>query len=131
MVAKQRALIVLLVLLSFGPRPVAAHPPTDVKLNYDAPTATLHIEVAHVAKNLREDGIRQLVIYKNDQELSRITIVRQTTPDGLTKDFSLEAVAGDAIRVRAISKRGGYLEQTLVIPLLTSPGEEENEQPGV
>ena len=129
MVAKQRALIVLLVLLIFCPRPVAAHPPTDVKLSYDAPTATLHIEVAHVAKNLREDGIRQLVIYKNDQELGRMTIVRQTTPDSLTKDFSLEAVAGDAIRVRAISKRGGYLEQTIVIPLLTPLREEENERP--
>lgn len=130
MVVKQWARIVLMVLAIFCPRPVAAHPPSDVKLSYDAPTATLHIEVAHVAKNLREDGIRQLVIYKNDQELSRITIVRQTTPDGLTKDFSLDAVAGDTVRVRAISKRGGYLEQTIVIPLLIPLREEENEQPG-
>ncbi len=126
---KQRARIVVMALLIFCPRPAAAHPPSDVKLSYDAPTATLHIEVAHVAKNLREDGIRQLVIYKNDQELSRVTIIRQTTPDGLTKDFSLEAVEGDALRVRAISKRGGHLEQTIVIPLLTPLREEEKEQP--
>ncbi|MBI3616625.1 MAG: hypothetical protein HY210_00140 [Candidatus Omnitrophica bacterium] len=124
MMRKQQVLIVLLVLLIFCPRPVAAHPPSDVKLSYDAPTAILHIEVAHVAKNLREDGIRQLVIYKNAQELSRITIIRQTTPNSLTKDFPLEAVAGDAIRVRAISKGGGYLDQTIVIP------REEKEQPG-
>lgn len=126
---KQQTLVVFMALLIFCPRPVAAHPPSDVKLSYDAPTATLHIEVAHVAKNLREDGIRQLVVYKNDQELGRITIIRQATSDGLTKDFSLEAVEGDAVRVRAISKRGGYLEQTVVIPLLTSSSEEEKEQP--
>ena len=120
----------LMALLILCPRPAAAHPPSDVKLSYDAPTATLHIEVAHVAKNLRQDGIRQLVVYKNDQEISRITIVRQTTPDSLTKDFPLEAVEGDAVRVRAISKGGGYLEQTLVIPLLTPLREKENEPPG-
>lgn len=119
---KQRARIVVMVLLIFCPRPAAAHPPGDVKLSYDAPTATLHIEVAHVAKNLREDGIRQLAIYKNDQELGRITIIRQTTPDGLTKDFSIDAVEGDAVRVRAVSKGGGYLDQTIVIPR----GEEES-----
>ena len=124
MFAKQRILIVLLVLLIFCPRPVAAHPPSEIKLSYDAPTATLHIEVAHLAKNLRQDGIRQLVVYKNGQELGRITVVRQTTPQGLTKDFSLEAAAGDTVRVRAISKGGGYLEQTIVIP------EEEKKDPG-
>ena len=122
---KQQVLVVLMALLSFGPRPVAAHPPSDVKLSYDAPTATLHIEVAHLAKNLRQDGIRQLVVYKNDQELKQITVVRQTTPNSLTKDFSLEAVAGDTIRVRAISKGGGYLEQTIVIP------PEEKDEPGL
>ena len=129
MFAKQRVLIVLLVLAIFCPRPVAAHPPSDVKLSYDAPTATLHIEVAYLAKNLREDGIRQLVIYKNDQELGRITVVRQTAPDSLTKDFS----SRPSLVTRSVSGRsareGGYLEQTIVIPLLTPLREEEKEQP--
>ncbi|MBI5149556.1 MAG: hypothetical protein HZA28_02130 [Candidatus Omnitrophica bacterium] len=121
---KQRTLIVLLVLLIFCPRPVAAHPPSEVKLSYDAPTATLHIEVAHLAKNLRQDGIRQLVVYKNGRELGRITVVRQATHDGLTEDFPLEAAAGDTVRVRATSKGGGYLDQTIVIP------QKEKEDPG-
>ena len=129
MFTKQRALVVLTVFLIFCPRPAAAHPPSDVKLSYDTPTAALHIEVAHLAKNLRQDGIRQLVVYKNGQELDRITVVRQTTPESLTKDFPLDAVEGDTVRVRAISKGGGDLDQTIVIPLLTPLREEEKEQP--
>ena len=116
MVTKNSSFIFLVVLLVLCPRPVAAHPPTDIQLSYDAPAAILHIEVVHLAKNLQKDGIRQLVVYKNDRELAGITIVRQTTHEGLTNDFPLKAAAGDTIRVRAISKKGGDLEQTIVIP---------------
>lgn len=121
----KKTFIFLLTFSIFNLQPVFAHPPTDMKLSYNIEKGVLHIEMTHVTKDIREDGIRQLLIYKNAEEPIAITIVKQTTPHSLVEDFSLKAVVGDTIRVRAISKRGGYSDQTIII------SEEEKDKEGL
>lgn len=105
----------IIVLLLTSNLQAIAHSPTDLELSYDIKNGVLHIEMTHVTNDIREDGIRRLLIYKNDEEVSAMTIVKQTTPHSLIKDVSFAAVVGDTIRVRAISKRGGYADQSIII----------------
>ncbi len=92
----------------------SAHPPSNIKLNYDKEETFLYVEVTHVTNNVRKKGLARLIIYKNNEAPIEISNLNQTI-NGVADKFRLEAVAGDMIRVRAISNRGEYLDQTLLV----------------
>lgn len=96
---------------------VFAHPPTDLKLEYNLDSQTLHVEMKHVVGNTNDaDHIRKIEIYKNQEDPITKYIVKQTTPAIEVDDIALTAKPGDVIRVVAFSSRGGSTEATLTVP---------------
>jgi len=93
-----------------------AHPPAHIGLVYNQEEGNLHIELGHVTKNLRKHYIRKLFICKNDVEVKNFLYVHQATSALLVEDVSLEAVAGDVFRVKAVCRESGYKDATLVVP---------------
>ncbi len=103
--------------LAFLLKPVLAHPPADLKLEYNQDTQTLHVEMKHVIGNTYDpDHIRKVEIYKNQDEPVIKYVVKQATPTSEAQDISLEAKPEDVIRVVAYSSRGGSAEATLTVP---------------
>ncbi len=94
---------------------VQAHPPGKIELSYDAKEHILTVKIDHVTNNTLKHYIRKLTLFKNDQELDSYYFVTQS-PQGLEEKIPLEAKSKDNIRVKAICKQAGYLEQTLTIP---------------
>ncbi len=97
--------------------PLFAHPPSDLRVNYDPAEGVLHIAMTHVTgSNMIRHHIRKIQIFKNDEMVLDSTIVQQTSAHSMTKSIPLSAVAGDTIRVKAICSEGGIGEQTIVVP---------------
>src|SRR3989338_3594968 len=106
--------ICLAIVLSLS-LPCFAHPPTDLQLSYDQEKQTLHIKAAHATNNIREHHIRKLLIYKNQEKQTDLTLAKQTTPQELIKDVALKVSSGDTITVKVFSDEGGTREASLVV----------------
>ena len=91
-----------------------AHPPSEMKLNYDAKQKLLHIEIKHLSYNPREHHIRRLMIVKNDEQ-PLISYFSSQKPDGLSQDVTIDAKKGDIIYVKAYCSDSGTKEETLAI----------------
>ena len=92
-----------------------AHAPSKIDLTYDADKKVLHLEMTHVSTNLLKHYIRKIIIYKNEEEVQNIYLVKQTTASTVVEDVPLEAKDGDVIRVKAICAEAGYKEESLTI----------------
>ena len=99
-----------------APIAVWATPPSDMKLNYDLASKTLHIEIQHVTNNNRKHFIRKLLIENNKKEVKTIEYVSQPTPNTFSEDVALDAKKGDVIRVTATCIKGGRGTEKLKIP---------------
>ena len=113
--------VILIMFFLMAAKPLFAHPPTSMKLNYDPIAQTLHIEIEHVSSHLSKHHIRAIDIYKNQEEAGHIVLPTQTTPQGEVRDVSLKALTGDTIQVKAICSRGGVGEESLVVPEAVPP----------
>lgn len=102
--------------------PAGAHPPLDIALEYDHENQTLHVEMEHIVRNMKDHYIRKTLITKNNgtpiEEYSR----RQTTPTSYVMDVPLPAKTGDQITVEAFCSEGGSLSATLIVP---APGQDD------
>ena len=98
------------------PNNLWAHPPSDMKLEYDQNQKNLHVEITHTAHDPREHHIRKILITHNDKEPLVRYFATQTRPSELIVDVPLEAKAQDKIRVMAICNEGGQKEETLIVP---------------
>ena len=59
-------LFLFLFAVAFLLTPALAHPPTDLKIEYNQDTKTLHVEMKHVVGNTYDaDHIRRIEVYKN------------------------------------------------------------------
>ena len=90
------------------------HPPSDMRMSYDQQTGVLLVEVKHITPT-RSHHIRRFVVYKNNEEVSALTIVKQTTPSEFIQEIPLKAAVGDTIRAVVLCNEGGSGERTLVI----------------
>ncbi len=96
------------------PGSALGHPPSDMRINYDSQTGVLLVEVKHITTT-RNHHLRKLVVYKNGEEQTKFTIVKQTTPSTMIQEIPLKTVPGDTIRVSVLCNEGGNEERTLVI----------------
>ena len=103
------ALVILVAGLVF------AHPPKDMQLKYDETSQTLHIEMVHVTSDMFRNYVYRIVVLKNEEQVINQFFTKQKNPHDAIEDFSLQAVVGDVIRVKAFCKEGGEAEETLTI----------------
>jgi len=108
-------MVIFLFILFLQPFFLWAHPPTDMKLEYDQNEKNLHVEITHVAHDPREHHIRKVLIYQNDEKPIIRYFATQTRPSLLIVDVPLEAKEKDTVRVKAICNEGGQKEETLVV----------------
>ncbi len=131
-----------------------AHPPKDIKLDYDLQKKILHIEMSHVVSHMRKHHIRKILISINDDSPAgpaivqqatpygvsndapmkaevndngsiNLTIVKQTTPYGFSEDIPIKAEIDDSIFVEALCSQGGAIEGSLVVSDPDQPAEEK------
>jgi len=93
-----------------------AIPPSSIELNYHPETGVLDVVVHHVTHDLLKHRIRQITLYKNDQEIDQRQYIKQTDPESQVDQFMFNFESGDVIRVKAVCSKAGYGEESLVIP---------------
>ena len=95
---------------------VWSHSPSNIKLEYDQKKGNLHIEMDHVSTSLREHRIRRLIVYKNDEKLINMVLTTQTSNSKVIEDVTVDAKAGDVIRIKAFCSEAGSGEAEITIP---------------
>ena len=110
-----RILITVILFFILTITSVEAHAPTSIELHYDLPQKVLSIEIKHQSRNPREHRIRKIRVYLNDDPPLELFLTHQTAPAYDKEEISLEAKAGDHIRVEVFCSQGGWEEATLVV----------------
>lgn len=98
------AICLAFVLASLGlfPVTVRATPPSDIQLSYDMASKALKVTIFHATPMPTMHYIKIVDIKKNGVELSKYFYKYQTDKDVAAYTYTLPAVAGDTLEVRAI-----------------------------
>lgn len=101
---KKFFLTLFLILLAVS---AFAHPPTDIKLEYNSATRMLTITANHpLQNNIVSDParhyLREITVSVNGKIVITETLVFQQSPNGEISSFLLNVKAGDRISVRAV-----------------------------
>ena len=119
--AMKKILLIIGILLFGFINSVGATPPSSIELTYELDKKNLHIQIAHAAHDPHKHHIRKVEVSLNDEKPIDLYFATQTTPAFLMIDLTLEAKAGDTIRVLAICNEAGRREETLIIPKEDKP----------
>lgn len=84
-----------------------AHPPTDIQMEFDKVSQTLHLKMQHVSSDFYDHYIRKTVVYVNGQEAATVANHRQINPSEFKQDISVQAKVGDEITVKIYCAEGG------------------------
>ena len=119
--------LILSVMMVFGPVKAWATAPNAIKLSYDQSAQMLHMEIEHVSSNIDRHFIRKAVITKNGHDLRVFYFTRQDTPVMAVKDIKYSAAEGDVIEVQVFCNQGGGLREVLEVPKAEQPIDNEQE----
>lgn len=93
-----------------------AHPPSDIKLNFDTQTKALQVVVTHNTSNPLSHYVKRLGIFLNGDEVIEQNISRQDNNVTQTLSYILpDAKSGDFIFVEAVCSKSGKLERRMEI----------------
>ncbi len=94
---------------------VQATPPRNLELDYDQTNKVLHVHLTHISTNVYDHYIRQIIVYKNDQSVKVLRLVKQNTGRELRQDIPIDAKLGDVLRIKAVCNQAGTLEATITV----------------
>ena len=100
---------------------VFAHPPREIKMEYDAVQKILKIDMEHVSRNHTRHYIRKIVVTVNDRPPMVEYYRQQVNPAHFTVEIPLEAKGGDKIAIQAYSSEGGIQEASIDVPVTVNP----------
>jgi hypothetical protein len=107
------ALMLGLCLLS--PGRVMADPPKDLVLSYDAASQTLSATIAHSSTFTGLHYIKQVIVKKNHELISKNDYTSQTGKTSFTYTYSVPAAANDLLEVTAVCNIQGSKTATLKV----------------
>lgn len=112
---KRRFLLGLMFVVLSVPAAMA-HAPSVMELTYSHEERMLSIDVAHETGDRNSHYIRKLEIFLNEEKVKDFYFKRQVKITGLDKTYPIQAQEADVITVKAICRKGGNIEQTLIVP---------------
>ena len=108
--------IVIIMGVVLSAAAVMAHAPSEMDLTYSHDEQMLSIDVAHEISDRDDHYIRKLEIFFNEEKVKDFYFKRQIKITGLDKKYPLKAQEADVITVKAICRKGGTIEEILVVP---------------
>jgi hypothetical protein len=112
----QRFTILAILVLTVLATQAAAHSPSSVVLDYDVGTQILTVTVSHSVSDTATHYVEEIQIQKNGVAYTSRPYTTQDTTSGMEDTFTVDAVAGDVLRVTAICNILGSLVQELTVP---------------
>lgn len=106
-------LIPLLLTFAVLPKPVLAHDPTAMKLEYDLDNQTLSVTITHLVADPNSHYIYKVEIRKNGAPYLTEEYISQPTTSTFTYTYSVTAIDGDVLKVTADCSIGGSITGTL------------------
>ena len=93
-----------------------AHPPSDIKIQFDPATRTLTATVKHRVSNPKTHYIRKIDIGLNGKELKMMPFTRQETSTGQALSCVVpQAQMGDTLSVEGYCNLSGKLEKEIKV----------------
>ncbi|MFH1829719.1 MAG: hypothetical protein ABH871_02930 [Pseudomonadota bacterium] len=113
----KKELFLILILTFFAiPLLVHANPPHAIHAKYDSVRQELNIIVQHPVTNPTEHFIKEVVIYKNGQEIKKEQFDFQTSRRNQSiPPIKIVANSGDEFRIVAICNKSGSGETTIQV----------------
>ncbi len=93
-----------------------AHPPSDIKIQFDPATKTLTATITHRVSNPHSHYIRKVDIGLNGQEIQMLPLTKQET--GTIQTITVvvpEAKKGDTLSVEGYCNLSGKLEKEIKV----------------
>lgn len=102
--------------IAFTAASASAHPPTDMKLEYDAQQKILKVTMRHVTTDVRVHYVRAITVTVNQQDPQVFHYTHQDHASFVDVSLAIDAKPGDTIHVKATSLQGGSEEGDLQVP---------------
>jgi hypothetical protein len=98
-----------------------AHPPQDMKIEYNVQTSTLDVTITHNSPGPTIHYVYRVEIEKNGELYLFEEYTSQPTTSTFTYSYIVEAEGGDEIRVEAICNIAGSIVRSTIVPNENSP----------
>ncbi|MCX7705217.1 MAG: hypothetical protein N2115_03025 [bacterium] len=93
-----------------------AHPPSDIKINFDPQAKILKATIIHNTNNIEKHYIGEVEIYLNGKEIISQKISKQENAKEQTAMYLISDVKkGDKITVEAYCSISGVLKKTITV----------------
>jgi glucose/arabinose dehydrogenase len=109
---KAFATVVLLFMLAF---PAAAHPPSQVSLNYDSLNQTLKVTTTHTVSNPSSHYVMKIAVEKNGAEVINKEYTSQPTSSTFSYDYPINASKGDVLKATAYCSIAGSTSAEITV----------------
>jgi len=108
------SLIFIIIVLT--PGIILAHPPSDVKIEFDNETKTLYVEITHPVNNVKSHYINKIEVYLNDVLRIVQNFSEQKDKKAQLATYLLwEVKEGSKIKVMASCSIHGFKTREMVI----------------
>jgi len=95
-----------------------AHPPSDIKITFDADTKILHAEIMHDVSNPLNHYIKKVDVGLNGKEIIEQRISRQDNNDSQTVSYLIpDAKDGDVLSVEGYCSISGTLQKEITVKM--------------
>ena len=95
-----------------------AHPPSDIKITFDAGTKMLHAVIMHDVSNPLNHYIKKVDVALNEKEVIEHSISRQDNNDTQTVTYLIPDVKdGDIVSVEAYCSISGKLKKEITVKI--------------
>ena len=112
----QIAFLIVLSVFILSSTNVAAHSPSSMTLEYETGTQILTVIVSHSVSDSSTHFVDEIQIQKNGVSYTSRTYTDQDSTTGMSDTFSIDAVAGDVLRVEAFCNIAGSIVRELTVP---------------
>ena len=115
-----KRLVTLLVFLIFSVSvsTAYAHPPSDIKINFDASTKMLHAVILHNVSNPLKHYIKKVDVALNGGKIIEHSISRQDNNDSQTVTYLIPDVKdGDVLSVEGYCSISGTLTKEITVKM--------------
>jgi len=96
-------------------QPANAHPPKKVTLSFDSAQQTLSVTITHKTSFTSKHYVKSITITRNGAAVSTEEYTSQPDESPYTYTYSVPAVAGDVIKVKAICNIFGSKKATITV----------------
>ena len=114
---KSKIIFIVLVFLSITSA-VYAHPPSDIKINFDPSTKIVTAVILHNTSNPASHYIKKVDIGLNDEEIIELSFIKQDNRESRTVTYFIPNVKDeDVISVEGYCSISGKLKKEITVGL--------------